>query len=143
MPLLLQFTQLENLLDEAVGTDRLRVHILEQTSRASSPAITQLEIAIGVCVQALLPNGRILNWYCKIDAFRSFVPQSPAADSPDKLRYNAAWERALALRNDLVACLRQQEHMVTTDGLVELNVANYLRGTTNLVPPPVAPDDVP
>ena len=63
MPLILQFTRLENLLDEAAGTDRLRVHIREQISRVSSPALTQLEIAIGVCVQALLPNDRILNRY--------------------------------------------------------------------------------
>jgi hypothetical protein len=143
MPLILQFTRLENLLDEAAGTDRLRVHIREQISRVSSPALTQLEIAIGVCVQALLPNGRILNWYCEMDAFRSFAPQAPAADSPDKLRYNAAWERALALRDDLVACLRQQEHTVTTDGLVELNLANFLRGATDLLPLPAAPNDAP
>ena len=78
-----------------------------------------------------------------MDAFRSVAPQAPAADSPDKLRYNAAWERALALRDDLVACLRQQEHTVTTDGLVELNLANFLRGATDLLPLPAAPNGVP
>jgi hypothetical protein len=69
--LVLQFTQLENLLDEAAGTDRLRVHTLERTRKSSSSALTQLEVAIGVAVQAILPNGRILSWYHEIDAFCS------------------------------------------------------------------------
>jgi hypothetical protein len=141
--LVLQFTHLENLLDEAAGTDRLRMHTLERTRKSSSSAITQLEVAIGVAVQAILPNGRILSWYHEIDAFCSFLPEAPAADSPGKLRYNAAWERALVLRDRLVACLRQQEHTVTTDGLVELNIANFLRGATDLVPLPAAPNDAP
>jgi hypothetical protein len=132
--LVLQFSQLENLLDEAAGTDRLRVHTLERTRKSSSSALTQLEVAIGVAVQAVLPNGRILSWYHEIDAFYSFLPEAPAADSPGKLRYNAAWERALALRDRLVTCLRQREHTVTTDGVVELGVTNFMRGTTQLIP---------
>ena len=137
--LVLQFTQLENLLDEAGGTDRLRVHTLERTRKSSSSALTQLEVAIGVAVQAVLPNGRILSWYHEIDAFCSFLPEAPAADSPGKLRYNAAWERALALRDRLVACLRQREHTVTTDGVVELGVTNFMRGATQLIPLDDAP----
>jgi hypothetical protein len=131
--LVLQFAQLENLLDEAAGTDRLRVHTLERTRKSSSSAITQLEVAIGVAVQAILPNGRILSWYHEIDAFCSFLPEAPVADSPGKRRYNAAWERALALRDRLVACLRQLEHTVTTDGVVELGVTNFMRGATQLI----------
>jgi hypothetical protein len=142
--LVLQFTQLENLLDEAAGTDRLRVHTLERTRKSSSPAITQLEVAIGVAVQAILPNGRILSWYHEIDAFCSFLPEAPAADSPGKRRYNAAWERALALRDRLVAYLRQQEHTVTTDGVVEPGVTNFMRGATQLISlDDFAPDDAP
>jgi hypothetical protein len=142
--LVLQFTQLENLLDEAAGTDRLRVHTLERTHKTSSPALTQLEVAIGVTVQAILPNGRILSWYHEIDAFHSFLPESPAADSPNKLRYNAAWERAQALRDNLVACLRQQEHTVTTDGMIASGLTNFMRGSTKLIPlDDLAPDAAP
>jgi hypothetical protein len=136
--LVLQFAQLENLLDEAVGTDRLRVHTLERTRKTSVQALTQVEIAIGVCVRAVMTNDRILSWYCEIDAYRSFVPELPADSSPAKARYESAWKRADILQARLVAYLNQREHIVTTDGLIELEVDNFLRGSTNLIPLPPA-----
>ncbi|MCC6607947.1 MAG: hypothetical protein IT327_32375 [Anaerolineae bacterium] len=139
-PFVLQYVHLENLLAEAGGSDALRVHVLEQTETTSSNVLTWREISIGVCVRAITPNRRILSWYCPIDKFGFYAPEHPgqaqAANgqrSPEQKRYDAAWEQATRLQNSLVARLRQEEQTVTTDGVIELQVARYLPGTTRLV----------
>ncbi|MFQ5436703.1 MAG: hypothetical protein ACE5FD_17740, partial [Anaerolineae bacterium] len=79
---------------------------------------------------------RILSWYCQVDKFNFYLRDQTANGndrSPEQERYEAAWQRATAMQNALVAQLRQNEHTVHTDGIIELNVPNLLRGQTALV----------
>jgi len=137
--LILQFSQLENLLAEAGGVDCLRVHVLEKTRRASSSALTQLEIAIGLTVQAIAPGGRVLSWYYPIDAWQTFVPEAPPDNAPGRVRYQAAWQRAERLRDQLVARLQAMEYTAATDGLIELTITP-MPGHTDLIDLTFAPE---
>ena len=133
---ILQFTHLENLLAEASGADALRVHVLEQSETTTSNVLTRKEITIGLCVRAIAPDGRILSWYYEVDKFSLYLPERPAngnGRSPEHDRYEAAWQRATTMQEELVTLLRQQEHTVHTDGVIELNLPRLLRGTTDLV----------
>lgn len=142
-PFVLQYVHLENLLAEAHSADALRIHVLEQTETTSSNVLIWREISIGVCVRAITPNQRILSWHCPLDKFGFYAPEHPGQShaangqrSPEQKRYDAAWEEATRLQNSLVARLSQEEQIVTTDGVIELQVASYLPGTTRLVPLP-------
>ena len=144
-PLVLQYVHLENLLAEAHGADALRVHVLEQTETTTSNVLTWREISIGVCVRAIVNDRRLLSWYCPIDKFGFYAPEHPGQSqaangqrAPEQQRYDAAWEEATRLQESLVARLRQEEQTVTTDGVVALQVASFLPGTTRLVPLPTA-----
>ncbi|HFE67603.1 MAG TPA: hypothetical protein ENJ93_10105 [Chloroflexi bacterium] len=133
---ILQYIHLENLLAEAAGADALRVHVLEQSETTTSNVLTRKEIAIGLCVRAIVPGHRILSWYCEVDKFSLYLPERPAngnGRSPEQTRYEAAWQRATTMQEELVALLRRQEHTVHTDGVIELNLPRLLRGTTALV----------
>lgn len=138
--LILQFVHLENLLAEAVGADALRVHVLEKTRTTTTYGVTWQEITLGLCVRAIAPGQRVLSWYHPIDKFRFYAPEQPSGQerSPEQERYEAAWHMARQLQSDLVQRLRQDEYTVTTDGLMELDVTNYLLGVTELIPLPAA-----
>lgn len=138
--LILQFVHLENLLAEAVGADALRVHVLEKTRTTTTHGLTWQEITLGLCVRAIAPGQRILSWYHPIDKFGFYAPDKPSGPerSPEQERYEAAWQTASQMQADLVQCLRQNEYTVTTDGLMELDVTNYLLGVTELIPLPAA-----
>ena len=132
---ILQFTHLENLLAEASGADALRVHVLEQSETTTSNVLTRKEITIGLCVRAIAPDGRILSWYYEVDKFSLYLPERPANGngcSSEQARYEAAWQRATTMQEELVALLRQQEHTVHTDGVIALDMPRLLRGTTSL-----------
>jgi hypothetical protein len=136
---ILQFIHLENLLAEAAGADALRVHVLEQSETTTSNVLTRKEITIGLCVRAIAPGRRILSWYYEVDKFSLYLPERPAngnGHSPERERYEAAWQRAITMQEELVTLLRQQEHTVHTDGVIELNLPRLLRGTMNLAEMP-------
>ncbi len=133
---ILQFTHLENLLAEAAGADALRVHVLEQSETTTSNVLTRKEMTIGLCVRAIVPDGRILSWYYEVDKFSLYLPKRPAngnGRSSEHDRYEAAWQRATTMQEELVALLLRQEHTVHTDGIIELSVPNLLHGQTALV----------
>lgn len=134
--LILQFVHLENLLVEAVGADALRVHVLEKTRTTTTHGLTWQEITLGLCVRAIAPGQRVLSWYHPIDKFGFYAPEKPSGQErpPEQERYEAAWQMASQMQADLVQCLRQNEYIVTTDGLMELDVTNYLLGVTKLIP---------
>ena len=140
--LILQFVHLENLLAEAVGADALRVHVLEKTRTTTTHGLTWQEITLGLCVRAIAPGQRILSWYHPIDKFGFYAHEDPSgqARSPEQERYEAAWQTASQMQTDLVQCLRQNEYTVTTDGLMELDVTNFLLGVTELIPLPAVSD---
>jgi hypothetical protein len=137
----LQFTRLENLLAEAAGADAVRVHVMAQTETAASAVLTRKEIEIGLCVRTIVPGYKILSWYCPVDKFSFYLPERPAngsGRSPEQARYETAWQQATTMQDELVALLRRDEQSVCTDGVIELNVPNMLRGTTNLIALPAA-----
>lgn len=132
--LTLQFVELENLLLEAAGSDALRVHVLEQTRTTMSNGLSRQEISVGVCVRAIMPQQRILSWYYPVDRLMAYFPHDrEGGPDPAEARYEAAWEQALTWQAALIERLRQEKHTVYRDGMVELNVTNYLPGTTNLI----------
>lgn len=90
---ILQFIHLENLLAEAVDADALRVHVLEQSETTTSNVLTRKEITIGLCVRAIVPDGRILSWYYQVDKFSFYLHERPAngnGRSPEKDQYKTA-----------------------------------------------------
>ncbi len=136
---ILQFIYLENLLVEATGADALHVHVLEQSETTTSNVLTRKEITIGLCVRAIVSDCRILSWYCQIDKFSLYLPERPAngnGRSPEQTRYEAAWQRATTMQDELVVLLRRDEHTIHTDGVIELSVPSLLRGTTVLIDMP-------
>ncbi|MEZ4641622.1 MAG: hypothetical protein R3E31_02595 [Chloroflexota bacterium] len=140
--IVLQYLELENLLAEADGA--VRVHVLEQTRTTSSNMLTWREITIGLCARAIVPGGRILSWYGEIAklGFYAHTQAGNGDSSPEKEAYQVAWQRARALQAELAARLRQQGYVVHTDGLLEMNVANWLRGSTDLVSLPAKTSEV-
>jgi len=143
---ILQFIHLENLLAEAAGADALRVHVLEQSETTTSNVLTRKEITIGLCVRAIAPDRRILSWYCEVDKFSFYLSERPAngnGRSLEQERYEAAWQRATTMQEELVALLRRDEHTVYTDGVIELSVPSLLRGATALIDMPTATPTAP
>ena len=140
--LILQFVHLENLLVEAVGADALRVHVLEKTRTTTTHGLTWQEITLGLGVRAIAPGQRLLSWYHLIDKFGFYAAEKPSGQerSPEQERYEVAWQTASQLQSDLVQRLRQDEYTITTDGLMELDVTNYLLGITKLIPLPAVSD---
>ena len=136
---ILQFTRLENLLAEAAGADALRIHVMEQIETAASNVLTWKEITIGLCVRAIVPDHRILSWYCLVDKFNFYLHERPAnGRSPEQEQHETAWQRAEMMQDELVTLLRGDEYTVYTDGIIELTVSNLLCGTTRLVALPTA-----
>ena len=140
--IILQYLELENLLAEADGADGLRVHVLEQTRTTSSYMLTWREITIGLCVRAITPEGRILSWYGEIAklGFYAHAQAGNGDSSPEREQYQAAWQRARELQAELAARLRAAAYTVYTDGVIEMEVGNFLHGVTTLVTWPKLPD---
>lgn len=136
-PLILQFVHLENLLAEAAGADVLRVHVLEKTRTTTIHSLVWQEITLGLCVRAVVPAPQVLSWYYRLDKFGFYEPERSASASqersPEQIRYETAWQRATQMQSALVEQLRQKEYTVTTDGLLEMNVSNFLLGVTELI----------
>ena len=87
-------------------------------------------------MRAITPGRRILSWYCEVDKFSLYLPERPAngnGRSPEQARYEAAWQRATTMQEELTALLRRHEHTVHTDGVIALNLPRLLRGTTALI----------
>ncbi|MBK7916784.1 MAG: hypothetical protein IPJ94_11105 [Chloroflexi bacterium] len=61
--LVLQYLKLENLLAEAKGAEGVRVYVLERNKTTSSNMLSWRETTIGLCVQAITQDNRILSWY--------------------------------------------------------------------------------
>ena len=134
----IQFTQLEQLLEEVTRDDTLRVHVLEQTRTTSSHGLTHKEISVGICVRTATRAGDILAWYCQIDRLDVYLPSSPNGHSPEKARYEATWEQAKKMQASLIAILQVQGYATTTHGVIELQVQALIRGATELVALPGA-----
>jgi hypothetical protein len=133
--IVLQYQELENLLAEAGEAEGLRVHVLERSKATSSNALSWREIMIGLSVQAITPEERILSWYGEIAKLGFYVHIQPpnGESSPEREQYQAAWQQARAQQVELVERLRQEGHVVYTDGLIDLEVAHLLRGVTGLI----------
>ena len=137
----IQFTQLEQLLQEVTLDDTMRVHVLEQTKTTSSHGLTHKEISVGLCVRTATGAGDILAWYCQIDRLDVYLPSPPDGRSPEKVRYEAAWKEAKTMQAALIAVLQAQGYAVTAHGVIELQVQALIRGTTNLVALPTTAAD--
>jgi hypothetical protein len=138
----IQFTQLEQLLQEVAPDDTLRVHVLEQTRTTSSHGLTRKEISIGLCVRTATGAGDILAWYCQIDRLDLYLPSPADGRSPEKARYEAAWEQVKTMQAALIAVLQAQGYATTAHGVIELQVQALIRGTTELVVLPATSTDV-
>jgi hypothetical protein len=138
--IVLQYLELENLLAEAGQVDGLRVHALEQSRSTSSNMLTWREITIGLCVRGIAPGDRILSWYGQVEKVGFYTQGQPGngETSPEQERYHAAWRLARELQAELATRLRQEEHTVYTDGLIELPITHFLRGHTRLITLPDA-----
>ena len=133
--IVLQYLELENLLAEAGEAEGLRVHVLERSKATSSNALSWQEIMIGLCVQAITPDRRILSWYGEIAkmGFYAHIQPPNGEPSPEREQYQAAWQQARTLQAELVERLRQEGYVVYTDGLIDLEVPHLLRGVTGLI----------
>ena len=146
---ILQFIHLENLLAETAGADAMRVHVLEQSETTTSNVLTRKEITIGLCLRAIVPGRRILSWYYQVEKFSFYLHEQsanghgPNGRSPEQEQYEAAWQQATTMQDELVALLRRDEHTVHTDGVIELSVPSLLRGTTALIDMPTATPTAP
>jgi hypothetical protein len=142
----LQYAELENLLADAAGSDAVRVYILEQMrltpvntlSQPQVPApLNRQDVTVALCVRAITTHFRILSWYYPLACLRFYLPEPKEEDdeqaSPAQVAYERAWEQARTLQTALVARLKQEGYPAHTDGLVEINVTNFLYGTTELV----------
>jgi hypothetical protein len=131
--IVLQYLELENLLTEAGEAEGLRVHVLERSKATSSNALSWQEIMIGLCVQAITPDRRILSWYGEIAKMGFYAHTQGGESSPEREQYQVAWQQARGLQAELVERLRQEGYVVYTDGLIDLGVAHLLRGVTGLI----------
>lgn len=131
----LQYLALENLLAEAGEAEGLRVHVLERSKTTTSHALSWREVMIGLCVQAITPDRRILCWYGEIAKLGFYAHTQPdnGDASPEREQYQAAWRRARELQAGLAGRLRQEGRVVYTDGLIELELPHLLRGVTGLI----------
>lgn len=131
----LQYLELENLLAEAGEAEGLRVHVLERSKTTTSNALSWREVMIGLSVQAITPEGRILSWYGEIAklGFYAHIQPPNGESSPERAQYQAAWQQARGLQAELVERMRQEGYVVYTDGLIDLEVAHLLRGVTGLI----------
>jgi hypothetical protein len=131
----LQYLELENLLAEAGAAAGLRVHVLERSKATSSSVLSWREIMIGLCVQAITPDRRILSWYGEIAklGFYAHAQATNGEPSPEREQYQAAWQQARALQIELDGRLREKGYVVYTDGLIELETPHLLRGVTGLI----------
>lgn len=133
----LQYAELENLLADAASSDAVRVYILEQVRTTPVNLLSQQDVTVALCVRAITAHFRILSWYYPLACLRFYLPESKEENdeqsSPAQIAYERAWEQARALQTELVARLKEEGCPAHTDGLVEINVANFLHGTTALV----------
>ena len=133
--IVLQYLELENLLAEAGEMGGLRVHVLEGSKTASSNVLSWREIMIGLCVQAITPDRRVLSWYGEIAKLGFYAHTQPndGDSSPEREQYQTAWRRARELQAELAERLRQEGYIVYIDGLIELDITHFLRGVTGLI----------
>ena len=137
----IQFTQLEQLLQEVTPDDTLRVHVLEQTRTTSSRGLTHKEISIGLCGRTATGAGDLLAWCCQMDRLSFYLPSPVDGRSPEKAWYEAAWKQAKTMQAALISVLQAQGYAATAHGVMELQVQALIRGTTNLVALPTAAAD--
>ncbi|MBK8986276.1 MAG: hypothetical protein IPM39_09370 [Chloroflexi bacterium] len=131
--IVLQYLELENLLTEAGAAAGLRVHVLERSKATSSNALSWREIMIGLCVQAITSDRRVLSWYGEIAKLGFYAHMQAGDASPEREQYQTAWQQARELQAKLVERLRQEGYIVYTDGLIELDITHFLRGVTGLI----------
>ena len=131
--IVLQYLALENLVAEAGEVAGLRVHVLERSKATSSNVLSWREIMIGLCVQAITPDRRVLFWYGEIAKLGFYAHTQAGNVSPEQEQYQAAWRRARELQAALAERLRQEGYIVYTDGLIELDTTHFLRGVTGLI----------
>jgi len=133
--IVLQYLALENLVAEAGEVAGLRVHVLERSKATSSNVLSWREIMIGLCVQAITSDRRVLSWYGEIAKLGFYAHTQPndGDSSPEREQYQTAWRRARELQAELAERLRQEGYVVYTDGLIELDTTHFLRGVTGLI----------
>lgn len=129
-PIVIQYRLLENLLAALPTDSQVSITVLQESQTTTSPALVRKALKISVDVRAVASGNRILSWHYPVDEF-SFYTGTGNGSSPEQGRYERAWQRAEAIKDDLAEAITGVT--VRTDGVIELLVSTLLPGTTNLV----------
>jgi hypothetical protein len=123
----IQFARLEELVAEA-PPNIVRITALDVTESTSSQ-IPGLRLAgIGVHVRTISDEGHILACYLPVASVQIYEAV-PRDSDPTRQEYDAAWERAEALKERVVVYLKEKGCTVSSAGVIHMGNVRPLRGT--------------
>jgi hypothetical protein len=123
----IQFARLEELVAEEPPST-VRVTALDVTESTSSQ-IPGLRLAgIGVHVRTINAEGQILACYLPVASVQIYEAV-PRDSDPTRQEYDLAWERAEALKERVVAYLKEKGCTVSGAGIINMDGVRPLHGT--------------
>lgn len=128
----IQLARLEEFVQEELhGGNLVRVVVLDVTDSVSSQIPALRTAGVGVHVRAINDDGHILACYLPVASIQLF--NGRRAGDPTWQAYDEAWEKAEALKERLIAYLRdiaaEKGFTVRDAGVIDLGEARPLRAT--------------
>ena len=132
MPKVIQFGKLEAVVAEDLGEGGIvRVTILDITESASTQIPSLRMAGIGVYVRTINDDGHILACYLPIAQLQLYNGRRDG--DPAWQKYDAAWEKAEALKKRVVAYLESitadKKITIRTAGVIDMGEIRPLRAT--------------
>lgn len=129
---IIQFGELETLLDEPFGQEQVvRVIVLETSESMSSKIPSWRSVHIGVHVRSINAVGHVLACHLPVASLELF--NGRRENDPGWQEYDAAWEEAVALKERVVTFLQaaasEKGFSLRTAGVIELGDIRLLRAT--------------